>query len=71
MDRLSVRALRLAREITQEQLANDIGVHVNTYISWEKEPEKIPIGKAYLICKLLNADIESVIFCSESLQNVE
>ena len=63
MDKLTLRGARLAREMTQEQLAHECGVHVNTYIAWEKEPNKIPVGMALRICEVLNTSIDHIIFC--------
>lgn len=63
MDNMTVRAWRLAKEITQEQMAECCEVHVNTYMAWEKEPEKIPIGKAVKIAERLGVSIDRIIFC--------
>lgn len=71
MDKLTLRGARLARELTQESMAQACGVHVNTYIAWEKEPEKVPIGKAIIICDVLGVSIDHIIFCSQNLQNVD
>lgn len=71
MDDLTLRGARLAREVTQEEMAELCGVHVNTYINWEKEPYKVPIGKAIIICERLNTNLSSISFCEKSLQNVD
>lgn len=60
----SIRQLRLANELTQEKMANLCGVHVNTYINWENNPAKIPVGKALVICKALGVAINDVSFMS-------
>lgn len=71
MEVRTIRQIRLAKELTQEEVAKGCDVHVNTYIGWEKKPEIIPIGKAILLCKVLSVDIGAVSFCSENLRNVE
>lgn len=71
MEVRTIRQIRLAKELSQETVAKACDVHVNTYIAWEKRPEIIPIGKAITLCRFLNVNIESISFCSESLQNVE
>lgn len=68
---LTVRQWRLAREISQETMAELLGVHVNTYISWEKKPEKIGIAFANKISEILEVPIENISFSSSTLQNVE
>ena len=55
--------MRLAKEITQEEMANMLDVHVNTYISWEKKPGNIPVGKAIQICNIFGTSIDAVSFC--------
>lgn len=64
MDKFTLRQFRLMREISQEKMANMLEVHVNTYITWEKEPERIPVGKAMTICKILDTNMDTIIFCS-------
>lgn len=71
MDKLTLRGARLARELTQEQMAHECDVHVNTYMAWEKEPEKIPVSKAFKICDVLGMSMDHIIFCQTNLQNVE
>lgn len=63
MEIKTIRQMRLAKEITQEEMAKACEVHVNTYISWEKNPKSIPVGKAIVICNMLNVDIGAVSFC--------
>lgn len=60
---ITLRGARLSREFTQEQMADLCGVHVNTYIAWEKEPSKIPVSKAIKICSELKMPIDGIIFC--------
>lgn len=71
MEVKTIRQMRLAKEITQNDMAKACNVHVNTYIAWEKKPEIIPVGKAIIICNELDVEIGAVSFCSENLQNVE
>lgn len=68
---LTFRQWRLAKEISQEKMAEDLGIHVNTYINWEKAPEKISVKDATRICRLLGVSMNDVSFLSANLQNVE
>jgi len=43
-------------------MAEKIGVHVNTYASWEENPEKISIGKAKDIAGALNLSVNEIFF---------
>lgn len=64
MSRFTVREYRRMREISQTEMAEMLGIHVNTYIAWEKDPKKIPVDKAMNICNIFGVDIDSIIFCS-------
>ena len=33
--------------LSQEEMAEKLGVHVNTYISWEEDPKKFKVDKAF------------------------
>lgn len=63
----TIRAWRLAKEITVEQIASAAKVHPNTYRGWEKRPEMIPVGKAYEIAAFLNLNIAEIDFCTQTL----
>lgn len=60
-----IKRLRIARSLTQEQLANAIGVHQTAVSQWEKN--KTQPGAA-VIPKLLNAlncKIDELYICEE------
>lgn len=63
MGRLSLRATRRAKEITQEFMAERLGISTQTYLSWEQNPENIKIGVAYKIADILGVDIQDIEFC--------
>lgn len=67
---LTLREWRNAKEISQQKMADSCGIHVNTYIEWEKHPEKIPIGQAYVIALAIGVPLGDISF-STNLQNVE
>ena len=63
MGRLTLRAWRRAKEITQEKMAELLDVATPTYISWEQNPENIKVSNAYKIADVLGVDISDIIFC--------
>lgn len=71
MANLTIRQIRLAKEISQQEMADKLGVHVNTYAAWEKEPLTISIGNAFRIASIFNMSIDDIFFKSETQQNVE
>lgn len=59
---LTMRQWRMAKEISQEAIAKQLGVHVNTYLNWEKAPEKISVAHAEKIAEILGVPIEDIEF---------
>lgn len=62
---LTLRAWRRAKEISQEDMAERLNVHTNTYQNWEKEPEKISIANAVKIADILEVGMNEISFKSE------
>lgn len=67
---LTLREWRKAKEFSQQKIADICGIHVNTYLEWERHPDKIPIGQAYIIALALGVPLSDISFTS-NLQNVE
>ena len=60
--RLPLSAWRQARGLTQEKMAERIGVSGPTYVRMEKDPTRISIGKANKIAEVLGIAFENIIF---------
>ena len=58
----TVRAWRRAKEISQEDMAVRLGIHVNTYQNWEAELEKISIGNAKKIAEIFGVSLDDILF---------
>lgn len=63
---LSVKQWRLAKGISQEDMAHMCNVHRNTYASWENNPECISIKDAKIIANALGEDINVIFFNNDS-----
>lgn len=59
---LTVKQWRLAKEISQEQMAEKCGVHRNTYAAWEERPEDISIKNAKIIANALGESVDRIFF---------
>lgn len=59
---LSMKQWRLAKEISQEQMAAKCGVHRNTYASWEENPEDISVKNAKIIAAALGESVNVIFF---------
>ncbi len=63
---MTFRMWRLAKEITQQKMADLLGVHVNTYINWEKNPENVSMANAKRISTVLEVPLTEIVFESEN-----
>lgn len=70
MGNLTLRQYRLAKGISQENMAKSLDIHPNTYSEWEKNPSKISIAYALEICKILKVHPDFVIFLPENPTNM-
>lgn len=59
---LTIKQWRLAKEISQEQMAEKCGVHRNTYAAWEDRPEDISIKNAKIIANALGESVDRIFF---------
>ena len=62
MGKITVKAARVNAGLTQEELANKMGVHRSTISSWETNPSTMQIKDAELLCKILNISISKIFF---------
>lgn len=62
---LTLRQWRRAKEITQHEMADKLGIHVMTYQNWEKEPGKISISNAVNIANILGLTVDDIDFVKE------
>lgn len=69
--KLTIWQWRKIKNISQKKLASILGVHENTIRTWERHPEKLSVQKAEKIADALDVPLNSIIFCSVTLQNVE
>ena len=67
---LTLKAWRRAKGLSQAKMAEELKVHVNTYINWENEPNKISIGNAIKICDVLKESFDDVIFLPDNATEV-
>jgi transcriptional regulator with XRE-family HTH domain len=46
-------------------MSEKLGVHINTYLNWEKDPGKISIDHAKKISEVLGVPLDEIIFKAE------
>ncbi|WP_342515528.1 helix-turn-helix transcriptional regulator [Sutcliffiella sp. FSL R7-0096] len=60
--KLTLKQARLLKGFTQRDIANELGVHVQTYSKMEKEPDTVTIGEAKRISEILGLDYDYIFF---------
>lgn len=61
---LSLKQIRLVKGKTQEDMANLLSIHVQTYRKLEENPEEITIKQAKLIATFLGVSYNDIFFGS-------
>ncbi|SDM15665.1 helix-turn-helix transcriptional regulator [Sediminibacillus halophilus] len=64
--RLTLKQARLLAGFTQKEIAEMLGVHVHTYMKWERNPEEMSVGTAKHFSKIVDANFENLFFDHES-----
>ena len=59
---LTFQEWRRIRNISARKMASLLGIHENTYRSWEKNPRNLTVINAYRISDILNVKIDEIEF---------
>lgn len=63
---LTVKQSRLLADLTQQEVAIKLGVHKQTYVKWERNPEVIPLGQARNFAKIVGRRVDEIFFDDDS-----
>lgn len=66
MQSFTLRQWRRVREISQEDMARRLGIHVNTYRLWEEHPDKIKMAEALQCSEILGVPLDKIIFLPDN-----
>ncbi len=70
--KFTLKQARLLKGLKQDEMAERLGVHVQTYRRMEKQPDTVTIGDAKKISEILEMDYDYIFFSSDStLSRVE
>lgn len=58
----SLREAREKRGLTQQEVADELGVSRQTYIRFEKKPEKANVRQARRLCEILSCSYDGIFF---------
>ena len=59
---LTVKQARLMKDLTQKQLAEALGIHVQTYQKIEKNPKIATVEQAKTIAELTGFSVDQIFF---------
>ena len=62
----TVKQARLLANKTQEDMADILGIHVQTYRKLEHNPTEITIGQAKIIAEITGVSVNHIFFGSDS-----
>lgn len=63
---VSLKQARLLSELSQRAVAEKIGVHRQTYIKWEKNPDAVPVKFAKELSAVFGKGVDEIFFDTES-----
>lgn len=58
--KFALKELRQKKNFTQQAVANDLGIHVNTYLEWEKSLANVGLAKAKAIAEYFKVDVNDI-----------
>ena len=62
----TLKQARQFRNLSQEKIADMMGVHRQTYMKWEKDPDEMTIGKGKEFSRITNIEFDEIFFNTES-----
>ena len=62
METITLKQARLLREKTQDELANLLGIHVQTYRKLEENPDEVTVGQAKKLAEELGFSYDTIFF---------
>lgn len=63
---ITMKQARVGAEMTQQNVADAMGVHVQTYMRMEAHPEDVTIKQGLLFAKIVGVDFEDIFFAERS-----
>lgn len=63
---ISMKMARVGANLTQQQIADQMGIHVQTYSKMEADSESVTIGEAKLFARIVGYPLEEIFFGNDS-----
>jgi DNA-binding XRE family transcriptional regulator len=65
--KITMKQARILADLTQIEIAEILGVHVQTYMKWEKDPEEMSVGTAKQFARIVKREFDEIFFDDESI----
>lgn len=62
MPKLTLEALRVNYSLSAQEVADELGIHLQTLLKYEKDSSKIPMNIAQKLAKLYKTDMDNIFF---------
>lgn len=59
---ITVKQARVGKDFTMQEVADKMGIHVQTYAKLEKDPEQFTIRQAEDFCGIVEVPMEKIFF---------
>lgn len=53
-------------DLSQQDVADKLGVHRQTYMKWERNPDEMPVGVAKEFSKIVGRGVDEIFFTTMS-----
>ncbi|MED5019301.1 helix-turn-helix transcriptional regulator [Paenibacillus chibensis] len=63
---LTPKQARLLRGLTQKEVAALLDVHKDTYMKWERDADRMPVGKAKEFSSIVGWGVDEIFFTAKS-----
>ena len=61
-----IKVARIEADMSQQEMAKKMGVHVQTYAKLEKNPDMMTIDDAKLFASIVGRDVSDLFFADDS-----
>lgn len=65
---ISPKQARVLSNLSQRKVAEELGVHRQTYMRWEHNPDEMPVGKAKQFSAIVGRGVDEIFLTTNLLK---
>lgn len=69
--KITMKQARIGANMSQDDIANKLHIHPQTYAKYEKQPEDMSIKNAALFAKIVGVDFNDIIFLESQSNKID